>query len=40
MDIRQLFNVNGAVMSLAIIVLTLLTIKLYRIYKLSKWVKI
>jgi hypothetical protein len=40
MDIRQLFNVNGAVMSLAIIVLTLLTIKLYRIYKLSKWVRI
>ena len=36
MDIRQVFNVNGAVMSLAIIVLTLLTIKLYRIYKLSK----
>ena len=34
--IRQIFNVNGAVICIAILVLTILSIKLFKIYKLSK----
>jgi hypothetical protein len=34
--IRQMFNVNGAIICIAILVLTILSIKLFKIYKLSK----
>jgi|TARA_R110001592_G_scaffold270845_2_gene537323 hypothetical protein len=34
--IRQIFNVNGAVICIAILVLSIISIKLFKIYKISK----
>ena len=33
---KQILNVNGAVICIAILVLTLLSIKIYKIYKIKK----